>query len=99
MLRVGERVFPREKHTNWLSNTKLSALKTYMQITLYRRVGCIYILSNVHVHMHIDMYIYARTIKEKQSHKSKGGLERGEGKRKMKQLHNNLKRTNSKRIS
>lgn len=28
-------VFPKEKHTNWLSNTKQSALKMYIRVALY----------------------------------------------------------------
>lgn len=31
MLRDGETAFPKKNHINWLSNTKLSALKTYTQ--------------------------------------------------------------------
>ena len=36
ILRVGEIVFARVQHTNWISNTRWSALKTCIQITLYR---------------------------------------------------------------
>ena len=31
----GEVVFPREEHTIWLSSANQSALKTYIQVTLY----------------------------------------------------------------
>ena len=30
--------FPREEHNNWLSNTKWSALKIHIHVTLYRLV-------------------------------------------------------------
>jgi hypothetical protein len=32
----GRGVFPREEHTNWLSNAKWSTLKRYLQVALYR---------------------------------------------------------------
>ena len=35
MLRVGEIILPRGEHTNWLSNTKWSVLKTYTKVTLH----------------------------------------------------------------
>lgn len=53
MPRAGETVVPMEEHTNWLSNTKWSVMKTYIQGTLYRlrrlckEYTCIY------------MYLYA----------------------------------------
>jgi hypothetical protein len=39
MLGAGEIVSPGEKHTKWLSSAQWSALKTYMQITLYTKQG------------------------------------------------------------
>jgi hypothetical protein len=35
MLRLGELVFFIEEHTYWLSNTKWSAMRTYIQIASY----------------------------------------------------------------
>lgn len=32
--RMGETVFSRDEHTNWLPNTRWSALKTYTGVTL-----------------------------------------------------------------
>ena len=39
MLRAVEIVFPREEHIIWLFSTKWSALKIYIQVTLYRLSG------------------------------------------------------------
>jgi hypothetical protein len=38
MLRPGEIAFLRKKHTNWISNTKWSILKTYIVVKLYRLI-------------------------------------------------------------
>ena len=35
-LRRGEIAFAKKEHTNWLSNTEWSALKTNLGVTLYR---------------------------------------------------------------
>jgi hypothetical protein len=32
MLRIGEIVFTRKEHVNWLSNTKCLALRTYKEV-------------------------------------------------------------------
>lgn len=53
MLGVGEVVFIREEHTDWLSNTKWSILKTCIQVTLYRQnklyLRIIYICNVINV--------------------------------------------------
>lgn len=51
MLREGEIIFFRGKHTNWLSTTKWSALRTYTQVISYRLYlcVCVYIYRYVHV--------------------------------------------------
>jgi hypothetical protein len=36
MLRVGEIVFRREEHANWLANSKCPALRTPTPVTIYR---------------------------------------------------------------
>lgn len=51
MLIIAEIAFLSEEHTNWKSNTKKSALKPYIQITVYR-------LSRVYFR-HIIIYIYS----------------------------------------
>lgn len=45
-----EIVLSREERTNWLSNTKFWALKTYTQVTLYRPIR-LYLGICVHVHI------------------------------------------------
>lgn len=55
MLREGEIVLSREKHTSWFSNTKWSALKTYVSSVIEREQGAFtnyfyirkYICSNI----------------------------------------------------
>jgi hypothetical protein len=51
-LSEGEIVFPRED-TNWLSNTKWSALRTYLKVTLYR-LSMLYL----GIYVHICVYMY-----------------------------------------
>lgn len=59
MLTVGELAFPREEHTTWLSNTKGTALKTYIQVTLYRlKRTYMYVYKYVHVYItHMYMHV------------------------------------------
>lgn len=51
MLRVGETAFLMDEHTNWLSDTKWSALKTYIGVTLCRLRGYIWGIY-VYIHKH-----------------------------------------------
>lgn len=59
MLRVGDTVLAREKHTTWLSNTKCSALETSIQV--------IYRLSRLYLGLEIYTctYMYIRAINRK----------------------------------
>lgn len=49
----GELAFPREQYTTWLSSTKGSALKTYIQLT--RRLGRFYLINQEYLYL----YMYA----------------------------------------
>lgn len=54
MLRVGEMIFPREEHTNWLFNTKCSTLrscaqKVYGLSTLYLEIRGVCVCVSVGV--------------------------------------------------
>jgi hypothetical protein len=49
---MGEIVFPREEHINWLSHTKWSALKIHKQATL-SSLSRLYLLS-MYIYIHID---------------------------------------------
>lgn len=67
ILGVGGRItiFPREKHTSWLSITEWSSPKTYIQLTLYKLTVYIntqYIIYKHIIHTYTYMYI---TINEK----------------------------------
>jgi hypothetical protein len=71
MLRVGEIVFPREEHTNWLSNTKWSVLKPYIYMSNMQTEQVIY--RNIYVYT----YMHATIIGEKRDYtfkSEKGGL-------------------------
>lgn len=57
MLRMGEIILPREKHINFLSNTKYSDLKTYTQATLYKVAGYVYVFIKLYIHMHNCMWV------------------------------------------
>lgn len=72
MLRIGGTVFLKEGHINWLSNNKFSALKTYIQVTMFRlsrlhlgththKCSCIYI----YIHIYVCIYMHVITINEK----------------------------------
>lgn len=52
MLGAGEIVFLREEQTNWVSITKWSNLKTYINVTVYK-------VSRLYLGMYICMYVYA----------------------------------------
>lgn len=66
MLRAGETASPREEQTNyWLFNTKWSALKTYMQVTIYRPSRLVYIFRNSYVHTYTYMYTTMTNTKKK----------------------------------
>jgi hypothetical protein len=43
--------FFRENQTNWLSSNKWSTLKTYIQVTLYRPIGCVFVYTYTYVHI------------------------------------------------
>jgi hypothetical protein len=49
---VGEIVLPREEHTNWLSNTKWSALKPHPSSSMQTEQG---IVRNEYVYRYISM--------------------------------------------
>ena len=64
MLRMGEIIFSREEHTNWLTiQYQMVNLENIIQVTLYRLQV---IFSNVH-NMHVQ-YVCAATINEKRGH-------------------------------
>lgn len=65
---MGEVVFPREGHTNWLSSAKRSALKTYMQVASYY-------IRNIYLYT----YIHTIAISLKGGHKLEGEWERVHG--------------------
>lgn len=44
--------FSKEEYTNWLASAKMSALKTYVQVTLYRLIG-LYLGIFVYIQIHI----------------------------------------------
>lgn len=56
MLRAGEIVFLRDEHPDWLSRTKSSVLKIYIQITLYR-LPWLYLGISVYTHLNICVKI------------------------------------------
>jgi hypothetical protein len=60
MLRVVATVFPIEEYTNWLSNTKWSALKPHIWVTGY---GLSRSYSGINIY--IDTYIHVLAIHEK----------------------------------
>jgi hypothetical protein len=55
---MGEIIFPRREHTNWLSNSKWQYLKSFMQVTLYR-LSRLYLEINICIHTYIHTYIHA----------------------------------------
>lgn len=74
-------VLPREEHRNWFSSSKMSALETYIQVTLYK-------LNRLYLRLYIIMH--AITSIEKGGHAFDkhgewyiGGFERKKGKREM----------------
>jgi hypothetical protein len=71
---MGEIVFSKEEHINWLSNAKWSVLKTFMQVAGYR-LSWLYLGIYIHTNMHITAII------EQRSHgcekEQKGVYERG----------------------
>lgn len=79
MLRAREVVLPREKHTDWLSSARWSALNTYVQATLYRLnrfdVG-IYVCANTYMNVII--------FSEERSHEFEAFWEEGFGELKQK---------------
>lgn len=68
MPRAGEIAFPREEHTDWLFNTKLSALNTHIKVTLYRPDRLLYIHQfrnytyTIHIYIYIGTYTYMYTM-------------------------------------
>lgn len=50
MLKPGGLVFSKEKPINWLSDTKQSTLKIYIQLVLYKLICCIYVFRSLCVH-------------------------------------------------
>lgn len=52
---MGEVVFPREEHANWLFSDKQSAMKTCIEVTLYR-------LNRLY--LEISMYVCTHTLKQ-----------------------------------
>lgn len=60
-----EVVFPREGHTNWLSNAKWSAWKTSIQVTLFRVKQVV--SRYLGIYMYVLMHIYAATIIRKEA--------------------------------
>jgi hypothetical protein len=66
MPRMGEIRYPREVHTNWLSNTECSPLKRYIKVTLYR-------LSK------LDLCIWKRGGGKEEGEREGGGQGGGEG--------------------
>lgn len=71
MLKVGEKVFPTEEHSDCLSKSKQSAIKTYICVTLYK-------LSSLCLeYMCICIYSFACNNNEKRGNKfarEKGGI-------------------------
>lgn len=59
MLQDREIVFPREKCTNWLSNTKLSSLKICIEAALYKQNR----LYFVFMYLYVCIYIWAMNLK------------------------------------
>lgn len=55
MLRVGERVFFREEHTNWLSTTKWSVLKMYTRVNITQTEQGIFRSVYVYTHTYRDV--------------------------------------------
>lgn len=53
--------FPRKEQTNWLSNTKLSSLKAYIELISNREACILYLEIYKHTHTHM----YAKMINEK----------------------------------
>lgn len=74
-------VFLREEHTDWLSGTKWTSLKIYIQVTLDRLSNCIYILRNICPYT----YMYVTTMRKRgfEFERARRGileaLERGNG--------------------
>jgi hypothetical protein len=77
---MGEIIFPREEHTNCLSNTKQSALKAYTQVALDKYIifGIhIYIvivgIHTPHTHTHTHRFVVpAKIIRKRRFHEFEG---------------------------
>lgn len=93
-LGVGELVVPREERTNSLSNIKVLAMKTYIEVTTYELnklyLGTHKYMYNMYNYTNIyytNMYMHVITIDEKRKHIFEGewgggigeGLEEEEG--------------------
>lgn len=48
-------IFPRGEQTNWLSGTKWSTLKIFIQLRFYRLSG-LYLEKNIYIHIQVCMY-------------------------------------------
>jgi hypothetical protein len=85
ILRAGEVVFFKEVY--WLSNTKWSALETYIQVIIQtKQLTC----RNIYIYIYIHTYIHVTTISIKRSYEfeeskegSMGGFRTKKGKGKM----------------
>lgn len=56
MLGEREMVFPREKHSNQFLDTKCSAQKTDIQVTVYR-LSSLYLCIYEYIHTYIHMFV------------------------------------------
>lgn len=74
MLRVGKFVLPREELKNWLFDSEWPALKTHIQVTLYK-LSLLFIFRNVHVYPYTRMHV--TVINEKWMMNLKGSVWEG----------------------
>lgn len=63
---MGEMTFPKEEYTNWLSSAKGPALKTRIQVVLYR-------LNVLYLRIYMDMHICMQQLVEKRPFEAEYG--------------------------
>lgn len=59
-MKVRERVFPVEEHPNRISNTKCSALKSYIGVTLFRKRRLYLEIIKIYIRIYINNYKYRK---------------------------------------
>lgn len=90
-----------EKHNKWLFGATWAALKTYLQVTLYKLNGFCFVIS---VYVYTSTHIHAIKTDEKEAMNLKDSrrtiwefLDRGKGRKKCRNLNTTRKLTNIKK--